>query len=124
MPGCSGGSLMRHPMKSSANRPVHTLAGRSRIGRLAGIWICMLAASLAQAQLPSGTILGVIKDASGAVVPAATVTARNTETGQSRSVVTEADGSYRFNALPVGNYEIQVAAKGFQAASYSGLVLT
>jgi hypothetical protein len=56
-------------------------------------------------------------------VPAATVTARNVDTGQSRSDTTGADGSYRFNALPVGNYEIRVERGGFQTAVRSGLTL-
>jgi hypothetical protein len=111
-------------MESIAKGPMNTLAVLNRMSRIAGILICVLAASLAQAQLPSGTILGVVKDASGGVVPGATVTARNTDTDLSRSVVTEADGSYRFNALTVGNYEIRVAVKGFQVEVHSGLTLT
>ena len=43
------------------------------------------------AQLPTGTILGVVKDATGAVVPEATITVRNTDTGQTRSAVNAAD---------------------------------
>jgi len=41
-----------------------------------------------QAQLPTGTILGAVHDSSGAVVPGASVTARETETNQSRSAAT------------------------------------
>jgi Carboxypeptidase regulatory-like domain/TonB dependent receptor-like, beta-barrel len=88
------------------------------------ILFLLLGVGVALAQLPSGTILGVVKDASGGVVPGAAVTARSVDTGQSRSAVTEADGSYRFNALPVGNYEVRVEAKGFQVAVHSGLTLT
>jgi len=55
--------------------------------------------SVSWAQLPTATILGVVKDSTGAVVPGAALTARNTETGQTRSTVSEADGSYRFAAL-------------------------
>ena len=81
-------------------------------------------ASLALAQLPTATILGVVKDATGAVMPDATLTARNVETGQSRSAVSGGDGSYRFSALPVGSYEIRVGQAGFQTAVRSGLTLT
>jgi Carboxypeptidase regulatory-like domain/TonB dependent receptor-like, beta-barrel len=89
-----------------------------------GVLFVLIGVGVALAQLPSGTILGVVKDASGGVVPGAAVTARSVDTGQSRSAVTEADGSYRFNALPVGNYEVRVEAKGFQVAVHSGLTLT
>jgi hypothetical protein len=47
------------------------------------------------AQLPTATILGVVKDTSGGVVPGVKVTVRNVDTSQSRTVTTDADGSYR-----------------------------
>jgi hypothetical protein len=46
-----------------------------------------------------GQISGVIKDSSGAVIPAAAVTVTNTETGVTRSANSDADGSYHFPAL-------------------------
>ena len=45
------------------------------------------------AQMPTATILGVVKDATGAVVPEASLTARNVETGQTRTAATAGDGS-------------------------------
>ena len=80
-------------------------------------------ASVAFAQLPTGTILGVVRDATG-LTPGATLTATNPETGLSRSIVSDEDGSYRFAALPVGRYEVRVALEGFQSAVRSGLTLT
>ena len=76
------------------------------------------------AQLPTGTILGVVKDTTGAVVPESTITVRNTDTGQSRSAVSATDGSYRFAALAVGNYEIRAEHPGFQTEIRSGVILT
>ena len=70
--------------------------------------------SVVLAQLPTGTILGQVKDASGAVVAGAKVTARDTDTGQTRTAVTGDDGAYRLDALPVGNYEITAEKDGFQ----------
>ena len=55
------------------------------------------------AQLPTGTFLGVVKDSSGAVVPAATVTIQSVETNQARKAVTDSSGAYRVPALPVGH---------------------
>jgi hypothetical protein len=60
-----------------------------------GVWGAM-------AQLPTATILGTIMDGTGAVVPGAMMTARNVETGQTRTTTSGADGAYRFTALPVG----------------------
>src|SRR5579864_8736896 len=76
------------------------------------------------AQLPTGTILGTVKDSSGAVVPGAMVTAKNLDTGASRTVNTESDGSYRISALPVGNYEVDFEHAGFSTESHTGLTLT
>jgi len=76
------------------------------------------------AQLPTATILGVVRDATGAVVPQAGLTARNVDTGQTRTTVSGPDGSYRLAALPVGNYEVQVTQAGFQSAVRSGIRLT
>jgi hypothetical protein len=47
-----------------------------------------------------------VRNASGAVVAGAKVTARDTDTGQTRAAVTGEDGEYRLDALPVGNYEL------------------
>ncbi|HLA40035.1 MAG TPA: carboxypeptidase-like regulatory domain-containing protein, partial [Candidatus Glassbacteria bacterium] len=80
--------------------------------------------SLALAQLPTATILGVVKDSSGAVVPDAALTARSLETGQTRTATSAADGSYRLPALPVGAYEIRAEHAGFQTEVRTGLTLT
>ena len=69
-------------------------------------------------------ILGQVKDASGAVVAGAKITARNTDTGQTRTAVSGDDGSYRLDALPVGNYEITAEKTGFKTEVQSGLTLT
>ena len=64
-------------------------------------------ANIALAQLPTASILGTVRDSSGAVIPGAEIAAKNTETGLMRSAVSGEDGSYRFPALPVGNYEVR-----------------
>ena len=77
----------------------------------------------ALAQLATGTMLGVVKDASGAVVSGATVTIQNNETSQTRTVTTGADGAYRVPALPVGHYTLKFEARGFNTQTQQGLVL-
>ena len=76
------------------------------------------------AQLPTATILGVVRDATGAVMPQADLTARNIDTGQTRTTVSALDGSYRFAALPIGNYEVTATQTGFQSSVRSGIRLT
>src|SRR5438093_4137015 len=71
----------------------------------------------------TGTISGLIRDSTGAVIPGASVTARNVETGITRTVSTEEQGRYQLPNLSVGRYEVQVSLSGFQTAVRSGIVL-
>src|SRR5262245_31248495 len=75
------------------------------------------------AQAPTGTILGTVKDAQGAVVPGATVTATNLGTKYARSVVTDEAGEYALRLLPIGNYMIAVTIPGFKNFTQTGIVL-
>jgi Carboxypeptidase regulatory-like domain len=83
----------------------------------------ILAAIPAAAQLPTGTILGTVKDASGASMPGVMVTLRNADTNLTKTATTEPDGSYRFPELSVGHYEIKAEAPGFKTETHTGLNL-
>jgi len=83
----------------------------------------MLVTTSALAQTPTGTILGSIKDAQGAVVPGATVAATNVGTQYSRSTVTDETGEYALRLLPVGDYMLVVTLPGFKNYSQTGIVL-
>jgi Carboxypeptidase regulatory-like domain len=95
------------------------------------VWISVVAVILmvalpayrAFAQLPTGTILGVVRDSSGAALPGATVTIHNADTDRIQIVTTGEDGSYRVPALPVGRYEVRVEHAGFKTVTQQGLVL-
>jgi hypothetical protein len=77
----------------------------------------------AAAQQITGSIRGTVLDPSGAVVVAAAVTARQTETGLTRGATTNHNGAYILLELPVGHYELQVEAKGFQKYIQQGITL-
>jgi hypothetical protein len=78
----------------------------------------------ATAQTTNGVISGIISDAQGGVLPGVTVTARNAETGLSRTVVTEGDGRFRLAALPPGRYELKAELAGFGSADVPAMTLT
>ncbi len=59
--------------------------------------------------------VGVVKDTSGAVVPAAAVTIKSIESGETRSEKTNNQGQYRFPLLKPGHYAISAAAKGLKS---------
>ena len=62
----------------------------------------------------TGSILGVVRDATQAVVTGARIVATNTETNLNRETTSAVDGSYRILALPAGTYKVTVTASGFQ----------
>jgi hypothetical protein len=83
---------------------------------------CSFATMPASAQ-EAGTILGVVKDPSGAVIPNATVTIMNVDTTVSRTATTGPDGAFRVPALQPGHYSVKVEAAGFQTQTQTGLTL-
>ena len=80
-------------------------------------------ASIAAAQGTTATIVGSITDSSGGALPGTLVTARNADTGLARSVPAGADGAYRIEFLPIGNYVVEAVLDGFKTAHRSGIVL-
>jgi hypothetical protein len=71
----------------------------------------------AQTDATSGTIEGVVSDATGGVLPGAVVRFSNAATGFTRDVVTDEEGRYRGLALPLGTYSITVEMTGFAKGS-------
>lgn len=70
-------------------------------------------ANILQAQERFGSITGVLKDASGAVLPGATVVVTNKETGRSVTLVTDGSGTYRVGDLDPGRYSVRIEKAGF-----------
>ena len=70
-----------------------------------------------------GTVTGEVKDATGAIVAGATITARNTGTNGIRNAVTNEEGLYTIPALVPGMYEIKAEKPGFKSASRTSIEL-
>jgi Carboxypeptidase regulatory-like domain/TonB dependent receptor len=81
-------------------------------------------AARAQAQAANGNVEGIVRDASGAVLPGVTVTVTNTDTGTSRVVVTNEQGAYRALLLPLGAYTVGAEVQGFKKYEQTGLTLS
>jgi hypothetical protein len=81
----------------------------------------VLSASFAFGQATSGAIVGTVKDATGAVIPNATVTAVNAATGVSTTAKSGRAGDYSLENLLPGNYNVTFTASGFGAYKLSGL---
>jgi hypothetical protein len=86
---------------------------------LIAVLLCLLCfAQLAVAQsLLSGDVAGTVTDATGAIVPGATVALKGEATGQARAATTNTSGNFRFSLLQPGTYTIEVKAPGFGTQS-------
>jgi hypothetical protein len=82
--------------------------------------LLVLSASAVLAQT-SGTIVGNVRDATGAQIGGATVTVTNTQTNAVRVNTTNADGLYTFPALVPGLYTVKAEAPGFQSVNRNAL---
>jgi hypothetical protein len=84
----------------------------------------LLAAPRALAQIGgAGSIQGVVTDATGAVLPGATVTATNVATGVKTERQTTGAGLYVLSPLPPGEYKITVSASGFKQLEQAGVIV-
>ena len=88
---------------------------RSHLGRIAAALLAsLLLGRPSEAQIPTGNILGTVKDSTAGAVPGATVTATNNGTQYARSATTDSTGQYALRLLPVGNYTLVVSIPGFK----------
>jgi len=85
-----------------------------RIISLLMITLAAASVALGQAQSNAADLQGTVRDATEAVVPNATVTARNAATNLTRTATTNDEGFYRIINLPPGDYEITVEAPSFK----------
>jgi hypothetical protein len=90
---------------------------------LLALGVSLLAAPAA-AQVLYGSLTGTVVDSGGAVVPGASVTARNTGTAQELSVTTNDIGGYTFNNLLPGVYDVTISANGFRPVTKRGVAIT
>ncbi len=91
--------------------------------RAISIWVAVLCLSAALvAQVQTGSLTGVVRDNTGAVVPGATVTAKNIDTGAGRSTQSNNQGAYSLLALTPGQYEVTVASPNFRTFKQPAVV--
>src|SRR5579863_4581932 len=83
----------------------------------------LLVSSISAMAQVSAALSGRVTDQSGAGIPGATVTAKDTDMGISRETGTDAAGRYELPALPVGRYEVSATKSGFAVAVRSGIKL-
>jgi outer membrane receptor protein involved in Fe transport len=99
------------------------------LARLVALCVCFVcltpaAAVFAQSEATTGQIEGRVLDPQGAVVPNASVTAKNNDTGFERTVTTDGEGNYRIILLPPATYTLSAAAQGFKTFTLNNVPVT
>ena len=100
---------------------MNALASRCIVAALA--LICLLFVLPASAQFDTGSISGLVTDATGAVIPHSSVTITNTGTGIQTTASTDDNGSFAASGLPFGHYVLSASAANFGKATTQPFVL-
>ena len=98
--------------------------GRNGVSGVVLVLMALAWASPVRGQGAGASVEGTVKDQQGAVLPGASVTLRNEDTGVTRTTTTEADGHYRFLALAPGRYRLKAELSGFAAGEIGDITLT
>ncbi len=85
--------------------------------------IMLLSSSPVHAQVDTGSILGTVTDASGAVIGGATVTLTNEGTSASLSTTVGSDGGYKFTPVRIGSYKVTATSQGFQTTEQRNIAV-
>lgn len=116
-------------MKFALRRRLHrAFAQLPRLTRAAShLALCLVAffalSTVAFSQADQGTIVGLVQDPTGAVIPNAAVTLTNTDTGLALTATTDSSGNYVFSPIKIGNYKVTVAAPGFSTTTQENIQL-
>ncbi len=105
------------------NHSKHSRIARRRLAFFGAVLAALLLHAPAGHAQVSAAISGIVTDPTGATVPGAAVLAKNVETGETRSTVTNDAGYFWLPSLAVGEYEVHVTKQGFQEEVRSGIHL-
>lgn len=116
---------VQYVVESDAGMPgsvQSSLYHRRRLGAVVNLLLLfsillLAASSWLGAQTVTSTLQGRISDATGAVIPEASVTAVNADTGLKRTVTANAVGEYQIGGLPAGDYTVNAEKSGFQKSA-------
>jgi Carboxypeptidase regulatory-like domain len=112
--------LVHNFKNSGSSSGRNSMASRMKAVLMMAIF-CLIA-TVAFAEV-TGRISGTVHDTAGAVLPGATVTLVNTQTGIAKTIKTDSAGFYSFPSLPIGRYNISVETAGFERYVQQGIVI-
>ncbi|WP_263359230.1 TonB-dependent receptor [Acidicapsa ligni] len=95
-----------------------------KISRFVFLFVVLsLVARFVHAQIPTGSLNGIVTDPKDAIVVGAHITALSVTQGVSRETVTNTDGLYALSNLPVGAYDLKIEQSGFGISEFKGVVI-
>ena len=97
---------------------------KHRVFVLFAFLVTVFAVSEMRAQVLYGSLIGTVSDQSGAVVPTATVTISNAQTGQSRETATDSEGRFSLQNVQAGTYEMKVTSAGFRTLTRTNVAIS
>src|SRR5262245_44712772 len=115
--------MVNRPVVINDLRPVNTRLPRVALILAAGLALLLTFPGNSFGQTFRGTIIGTVVDPNGAMIPAATVTARNVGTAIERKVMSDEFGNYTIPELQTGTYEVRVEKPGFQSSTVTGVLV-
>jgi Carboxypeptidase regulatory-like domain len=93
---------------------IRSLAGSARALAVMALVLMITGSTVMFGQQTTGSVVGTVKDSQGALISTATVKATNLDTGFTRSAPVNGYGEYRIDYLPVGKYNVEATAAGFE----------
>jgi hypothetical protein len=114
------GEQMTYHSESNSCQPF----GARCFVKLITLLLAIFFATSVRAQVAGGTLSGNVTDKSGAAIPNASVTIRNTQTGQLRTLLSNTEGFFSAPNLNPGTYEVKTSAAGFSNLLQKSIVLT
>ena len=103
--------------------PTFPMGYISKLICLAGLIATVLGVQGFAQVAPTGTISGLVSDASGASIVNAQVKVTNADTNVTQTAATGSNGGYRFSALPIGRYDVTVTMAGFKTETEKSVIL-
>jgi outer membrane receptor protein involved in Fe transport len=90
---------------------------------LSALCLVLFCGERSAAQQATALLTGTIKDSTGAVVPGAKVTLKNSDTNIARTETSNKDGDFLFTLVPIGPYQVEVTSEGFRRYVHKGITL-
>src|SRR6266566_3529752 len=112
-----------HTSRPSGTHEIR-VAGDKRFAGIHAFLCCLLfgfTGALFAQTAATGALKGTVTDPSGSVVPGVTMKVTSDETGQTRTAITQSNGTYLVPLLPLGEYRLETSAKGFKTVTFQNI---